>query len=122
MLARLRIPTGWLVQWNTLTEAIGDTDLPDLDGWSRDLLLLSHERRRVVIDLAWYPDNPGHMPHGAFVLCATRLENDQDAAVEANMSPLRVQESSVYSEIITVLEAWLEDETLATSPKDDQTG
>ena len=119
MLARLRIPTGWLVEWNTLTEPIGDTDVPPLDDLTQDLLLLSNKHRRVVIDLGWYPDDPESKPGGSFGLVAARFEEDQDAAVEAWQSPLRVQDSRSYSEIVAILENWLEDETLAVSRKDE---
>ena len=107
--ARLRIPTGWLVEWNTLNEPIGTVDLPLLDDLTEDLLLVSNKRRRVVVAIGWLPE---FKPHGRFVLTAAKLEEDADAAAEAWQSPLRVQESGSYSEIVAVLEDWLADETL----------
>ncbi|MDB6124304.1 MAG: hypothetical protein JWQ71_3297 [Pedosphaera sp.] len=85
------------------------TDLPPLDDLKEDQLLLSNNHQRVVVDLGWLPEFD---PKGRFVLTAVRLENDGEAMAEAWYSPLRVRESRSFSEIVGILENWLEDETL----------
>jgi hypothetical protein len=112
ILAPLRIPTGWLVEWNVLEEPIGTADLPPLDILREDLLLVSNRHRRVAIDLSWTPE---FRAEGSFKLTAARLEEETEAAAEAWWEPLRREESRSYSEIIAILEDWLEDETLTGS-------
>jgi hypothetical protein len=116
--ASLRIPTGWLVEWNTLTEPPEGRDRPPLDDLTEDLLLLSkdHPFWMLTIELGWRPE---FKPRGHFYLTAARLENDQAAQVEAWHSPLRVKKSRSYSKIRATLEEWLEDETLAKSKAHD---
>ena len=108
--ASLRIPTGWLVEWNSLTEPPEGKDRPPLDDLTQDLLLLRNQHFGVLVDLGWYPE---FSPRGHFRLTALRLENGQDAQVEAWDSPLRVKKSRSYSKIRATLEDWLEDTTLA---------
>jgi hypothetical protein len=108
-IARIRIPSGWYVEGNTLMEPIGMADLPPLDDLKEDQLQLSNDHHRVVVDLSWLPE---FNPKGRFVLTAVRLENDGEAMADAWEAPLRVRESRSFSEILGILENWLEDETL----------
>jgi hypothetical protein len=108
-LARIRIPTGWLVEFNTLTEPIGTDALPPLDDLKEDQLLLINKHRGIIIDLSWLPE---FNPHGRFVLTAAKHEEDIQAAADAWHTPLRIWESRSFPEIVAVLEDWLEDDSL----------
>src|SRR4051812_29295987 len=62
----LRIPSGWLVDFNTFSEVDPSTSLgPDAALWRKqDLLQAVHLRRDRVLDLGWYPD--GDVAAGAY--------------------------------------------------------
>src|SRR5215208_2349389 len=68
----LRIPTGWLVEWNTFFDAQPPSDIQDDLMWefSQDMLLISNEWVGVVLELGWYPT----LRRGSFGLVALRKE------------------------------------------------
>ena len=105
-LARLRIPTGWTVKWNTLSEPADGSVIPPCDDLTEDLLLLENPERGVVIDLGWLPE---FSPEGRFVLTAIKHRADGEEAWER---PLRVIECDSYTTIRSRIEEWLEDPSL----------
>jgi hypothetical protein len=67
----LRIPAGWLVQYNNgLYEIDPNPELiPELDRWwlfKEDMLTLWHERRNRLLDVGWYPE--GNLEDGHYGL------------------------------------------------------
>jgi len=112
MLARLRIPSGWNIGFNTLAEPLEGSDFPELWDLKEDILQFQNHQRRVIVDLGWLPDFD---PSGSYRLVTVALESDEDRQIEAWAAPLRIHTSKSYSEIVEVLEAWLEDESLAVS-------
>jgi hypothetical protein len=59
-LRALRIPAGWRIDYNDFTE----TPLDHPEAWTlalkSSLLMLTHERRGMLVDLGWYPDGEAH--------------------------------------------------------------
>ena len=109
MLARLRIPSGWDVEYNALFEPLDGSDLPHLGNLTEDILQFVNRRRRVIVDLGWYPECD---PTGLFRLQAVASEFVDNCWSGNWDSPLRDLMSTSYSEIVAALEAWLEDESL----------
>ena len=92
----LRIPSGWLVEYNRLTEY----ELKDGPEY-KDLLradLLQLKRGKILIFLGWYPATD---PQGAYVLYKLDLNNP-----EPFKKPLDVFESKVKQEITDKIEQW----------------
>ena len=58
----LRIPSGWLVQWNTLDEPDTDDGYAEAPGGS-SLFSAVNEARRFWIDVEWRPEFD---PEGSF--------------------------------------------------------
>ncbi len=59
-LRALRIPAGWRVDYNDFTE----TPLSHPEAWTlalkSSLIMLTHERRGMLVDVGWYPDGEAH--------------------------------------------------------------
>lgn len=67
----LRIPAGWLVQYNNgLYEIDPNPELiPEADRWwifKEDMLQLKHERYNRLLDVGWYPE--GNLEEGHYGL------------------------------------------------------
>lgn len=99
----LRIPIGWLVEWNTFSEAEASFSTYDDLSWefSEDMLLLTHRGAHVAIDLGW---RPGHRADGAFVLTAARMRGDSTDWD----NPLKQLRSRSKEQVVKVLEDWLQ--------------
>jgi hypothetical protein len=116
-IAKIRIPIGWVVEWNTLTEPVDTTDLPPYEDLTDDLLFLKNIRYRIFISLGWLPEF-NHL--GRFVLMAVKIEDDIDNQINAWDVPLRVKESRSFSEIIATIEDWLMDNSLLVHSNDNR--
>lgn len=55
-LRRLRIPEGWRVNYNDFCEVPFDHPQAWRYAFKDSLLMLVHERRGVLVDLGWHPD------------------------------------------------------------------
>lgn len=59
-LRAMRIPAGWRIDYNDFTE----TPLDHPEAWTlalkSSLLMLTHKRRGMMVDLGWYPDGEAH--------------------------------------------------------------
>jgi hypothetical protein len=67
----LRIPAGWLVQYNNGFYEIDPNPelIPELDRWwvfKEDMLQIRHERHNRLLDLGWYPE--GNLEEGHYGL------------------------------------------------------
>lgn len=66
----IRVPAGWLVEYNKFCELDPSPPRGERDFWlfklyfTQDLLQASNKRRGRLLDLGWYPD--GDMAAGAF--------------------------------------------------------
>ena len=99
----LRVPVGWLVEWNTFSEAQPTFETYDESSWefSEDMLLLSNSGTGLVVSLGW---RPGHRADGAFVLTAARARG---ATVDWD-KPLKQLRCRSKERVIKALENWLE--------------
>jgi len=52
----LRVPEGWRVNYNDFCEVPFDHPEAWRYAFKESLLMLAHERRGVLVDLGWYPD------------------------------------------------------------------
>lgn len=110
LLQPLRIPSGWIVGFNEFfdVEPVFEKYLDD-QSWdfSEDLLQLSNEYRKIIIDLGWYPS---HDPAGQFRLMAVKwFAEDEEPEVDPWRQPLKEFETRSKREVVQKIEEWLEE-------------
>jgi hypothetical protein len=106
-LQALRIPTGWLVEWNTFFDVEPKFKSYDHISWhfGEDMLLVSNDRVGVAIDVGWYP---AHRTNGSFGLVAVRIYEDGDRMSKSWDVPLRKIRTRSKEKVVRTLEGWLE--------------
>lgn len=107
----LRIPSGWMVSWNTL-HVLMDTDLTGPGGSS--LFNATNEGRRFNIEVEFRPEFD---PNGSFHLVVIyqpwprsergRRRNDVAFAFGADAQTVHEFETRSYAALITELEHWI---------------
>jgi hypothetical protein len=102
----LRIPTGWVIDWNGFLEVDPIFDVGEVEsiGFGEDLLQISDKTRSILLDLGWYPSGD---PNGEYRLVAIRRHSDEDEMRASWDRPLRSLASRSRMEIVRVLEEWL---------------
>jgi hypothetical protein len=104
----LRIPTGWIVEWNSFFDVE-----PRFTSWDRtsmhfntDMLLLSNEHRGVYISLDWFLP---HRSSGAFYLRAVRqIQHPEYGRCGDWSRPLRRAKTRSKRKAVETIEAWLD--------------
>ena len=95
----LRIPGGWAVEHNELRQLHPSTLNAGDPLWNylvEDLLQVHHVRRKLLLDVGWYPDS---QPEGCFQMILLR-NKDWD-------NPLRMFKTKELSELVQQIEEWL---------------
>ena len=103
----LRIPTGWVVEWNTFFDVEPRFKSWDDTSWNfnTDMLLLSNEHRGVSIALEWHP---AFRASGAFRLEAVRHIHDPEHGISGDWEhPLKSVKTRSKRKAVTTVEAWL---------------
>jgi hypothetical protein len=103
----LRISTGWKVVWNSFYE-VDPPEEHDAIEWlylSEDLLLLSNQQRRVLVDISWRP----YGPKGRFVLSAINWVGAAEMPDEW-AAPLMQYLSRSRLKIVERCEKWISDD------------
>jgi hypothetical protein len=102
----LRIPTGWLVEWNTFFDAQPPLDHQNDLSWefAQDMLLIINNHIGVVIDVDWCPN----LKRGVFRLTAVRLYENDDAMSRSWDKPLKHLHTRSKETIVRTLERWME--------------
>lgn len=106
----LRIPAGWLINWNTLEEEDPQSAQP-YGGSS--VFMATHEGRRFQIDVEWRPEFD---PEGHFRMCVAYApwERTERGRRRAD-APLHFRDAEVVhafetrsqAELVRELDAWL---------------
>lgn len=110
-LEQLRVPAGWLIQWNTLYELEPGDDEEGFGGSS--LFSAVHEQNRFWIDVEWRPEFD---PEGAYHLRVEYAPWERTERGRRKPSPLHFRDAEVVhrletrsrEELITELDALLD--------------
>ena len=102
----LRIPTGWVIEWNLFLEVDPTFEVGDVRsiGFGEDLLQISNKKNAVLLDLGWYSSGD---PEGEYRLVAIRKHTDEDEMRSSWDRPLRALSSRLRVEIVQSVEDWL---------------
>lgn len=108
----LRVPAGWLIQWNTLDERDDTADPTEAYGGS-SVFLATNEARRFRIDVEWQPEFD---PEGSFRMRVEYApwERTERGARRSDL-PLHFREAELIhefetpsqAELVRELDAWL---------------
>jgi hypothetical protein len=110
----LRVPAGWLIDWNTLYEV--DPSEGPLDGGyfgGSSLFLASHMHRRFLIDVGWQPEDDPRGCYRMLVVYAPwdRTPKGRRKKVEGLgfdwANPVHEFQTRFRPELVKELEAWL---------------
>jgi hypothetical protein len=106
LLQPLRIPTGWVIEWNLFLEVDPTFEVGDVGsiGFGEDLLQISGKVSPILLDLGWYPSGD---PKGEYRLVAIRRHDDEEEMRSSWERPFRVLESRSRIEIVQAIEEWL---------------
>jgi hypothetical protein len=105
----LRLSAGWKVTFNQLYEVDPpeDSEAEERFYFTEDLLLLSNQRQRVLIDVSWRPEIS---PKGRFYLSAINWVGDGDMPTEWS-KPLMQFVSRSRLRTVERLERWAGEDT-----------
>lgn len=111
VLLPLRVPTGWLIEWNALYAA-ASVEAGDFGGSS--VFRASHATRRFSIDVEFRPEFD---PSGCFHLSVVyapwprsargRRLTDLPLVFGIDAETVHAEEIPVYADLVAVIETWL---------------
>ena len=107
----LRIPSGWLIQWNTLDEPDADDGYEEAPGGS-SIFSAVNEGRRFWIDVEWRPEFD---PAGSIQLRVEYAPYERTERGRRRNTPLHFGDSEIvhefetrsHAELVRELDAWL---------------
>jgi hypothetical protein len=103
----LRIPSGWVVSYNSFREVDADFKTYDDTSWyfNEDMLQIEFRHGAVLIDLGWYPSA---RTRGHFVLKAVRLFPDmENPPYDPWRRPLKSLKTRSRRKVVMAIEEWL---------------